>query len=276
MSKVFLELIKKVRNITGVSISKCKDALLATDGNVDEAVYNLRKNNKIFVREKPLSKLNSGCVFIACEDSRTSIAMVEVCCETDFVSSNILFKDYVRDLASCVLQNKIKDLDLVKNSSNIEIIKVFVDDLFFLKNKFGENIIIKNIFYSDNMSGFFGYYIHIVSNVSKIGVVVSANIFINEVLDNVAMQIAATNPKYIKYTDIPEDILVKERELFKTKINSNCKNYNDILDKAVFNSLKDFVLLEQNFLLNPGITVGQYLSGNNIFINEYIRFELGL
>lgn len=229
MDFITLNKIKKVREITGIGILNCRKALEKVGGNVDEAVrelYTSNINNKCSSSNNS-SELKHGHIHIAISENRDVISMVEVGCKTDFVSFNTEFRQYVMDLALCVMENRILDKEYLSNKTDAKIIELASDRLFFLSKKFGENLVIKNVFYSGNLDGFYGFYVHTVSNISRIGVVVITDIRNDIVSNTIAMQIAALNPINLQSL-FEQEFMLDDKisvELYLKRNNVNIKKY---------------------------------------------------
>jgi elongation factor Ts len=221
MTFITVDKIKKVREITGVGILHCRKVLEKTGGDIDQAVRELHTINML--RKDNTSNDNNalryGGIDLIAGENRDVIAMVEVRCKTDFVSLNAEFRQYVKDLTLDTIKYKILNKEHFITTTN--------NKLFFLSRKFGENLVIKNVFYSGSLDGFYGFYLHTVNNISRIGVVVITDARNDIVSDNIAMQIAALNPLNLQSL-LDQEYMLDDKfsvRLYLEKHNINVKSY---------------------------------------------------
>lgn len=260
--KILSNLIKKLRLITGSGILDCKKALLRTNRNIDLAIDYLRKKGKSKALNKISRKTLQGSIFSKINGNIGVI--LEVNCETDFVSKDKNFISFGNKIVEYAFKKKIKYLN--------EIQKIFDIKRINLISVLGENIKISK--YSILIGDFIYSYLHH----SRIGVLVQSNS--NDIckIKNVAMHIAASKPLYLNPENIPNDVLTREKNL-QLEMSLQTGKSQFISEKIVSGRMKKFFseisLIKQFFVLDPKKTVEQYLLENNILLKNFIRFEVG-
>ncbi|BED91884.1 MAG: elongation factor Ts [Candidatus Improbicoccus pseudotrichonymphae] len=269
--------VKNLRQKTGCGIMDCKEALKFSDGNLEEAIVYLRKKGLASAKKRQSRATLEGLTFALSKENAGVI--IEVNCETDFVATNKEFKDFVIMCAETIIDNNPKNIDelLLCKTSSGEII----DEV--LKNKImitGENIQINRF---ELLHGATQGYIHLDG---KIAVLVS---FLpkkneccdecNEIVKNVAMHVAATDPLFLDKDSIPTETIESEKNIVKEQL-SNSNKPRQILDKIIEGRLskfyKDVCLLEQPYVKDASITVREYLDKNlKIEIKKFVRYARG-
>ncbi|MCV2506346.1 MAG: translation elongation factor Ts [Candidatus Lightella neohaematopini] len=264
---VDVNLIKKLRNITGAGISICKEALIKSNGNIEQAIDIIRLLGKSILAKKSINDTKFGAIFIQVDKTKKIGVMLELCSETDFVSNNINFIKLGNKITDIMLDNNTDDINLINEKS-----KNYINSLAIQVN---ENILIQrtSIVYGDIVS----YYLH---NNKKIGVLLSikTNNFSNIKLPKIlAMHIAAYNPKYISDNDIPDNVLDKEYKI-QYDIAKQCDKSNDIIKKIVDGRIlqfkKNISLLDQIIITNNGKIIKDLINENSYIINKFVRFEI--
>lgn len=255
---VTIDQIKELREATGVSMMACKKALEEANGDATEAVTILRKKGETSLANRAQRSTFQGAVVVKSKDSK--YAMVSLLCETDFVAKGEDFLKVAEVLADKLLKGEIKPSD-----RNLPEVK----DLAL---KLGENIQIGGMKLMEGKN--IGEYVH--SN-KKIGVLVSLQGGNNEVARDVAMHVAATNPRVISPEEIARELVEKEKEIWREQLKSEGKPL-EILEKIMFGKEKKFreenALLKQLFVKNPEITIEQLLKNADAAIKEFERFGI--
>lgn len=262
-NKNLLDKIKKLRKTTGSGVIECKKALIIANGNIDLAILNMRKSGLINAVKKFNNITSEGV--ISTEIKNNVAVIIEVNCQTDFVSKNEIFKSFTNKIILYILKYKIKDINFIKKKFELE--------KNFLISKFGENINIRRISILEGNK--LGQYLH---NNSKIGVIISGTNIKKDLIKKIAMHIAANKPEYIDTIDIPNEKIHNERQIQLEIVKKYKKNIS-ISEKIIEGKLKKFKdsisLTNQIFLLDTSKTVGKVLKEKNSKINSFIRFELG-
>ena len=265
-------LIKKLKDMTNAGLMDCKKALEASNENIDEAVK--------WLREKGISKAAKKADRIAAEGSSlvmvdgNNAVIVELNCETDFVSANEKFTNLLDKIAKTVINSDAKTvveaLELKSDEGTVN------DDIINVTATMGEKISLRRfakITKSDNEV--FGKYIHMGGKISALCLVEGTD---ENVANDVAMHLAAMNPKYVDRDSVPGSVIEEESKVLKEQAINEGKPA-EIAEKMVQGRInkyyKDIVITEQEFVKNPDITVGTYLKNNNCTLKEMVRFEVG-
>ncbi|WP_138268704.1 translation elongation factor Ts [Anaerofustis stercorihominis] len=277
------KLIKELREKTGVGMMDCKKALVETDGDIEKAIVYLREKGLAAASKKAGRIAAEGAVKVVVKDDKVA-GIVEVNSETDFVAKNEDFQNFVEDVAEQVLVSDAKDLDaFLAESWAKEAGKTVKEVLNEKIAVIGENLNIRR-FEKIVSEGCVAAYIH---GNGKIGAVVEADC--NEVNDavktclrNVAMQVAAMNPKYVSREEVPSDYIESEKEILLHQAKTEHPEKPDnIIEKMITGrlnkELKEVCLLDQSYVQDPDLTVEKYIAqaGANIKINKIVRFETG-
>ena len=225
-------MVKELREMTGAGMMDCKNALVETDGNIDQAVEYLKEKGLAKAAKKAGRIAAEGLVRIAIADDEKSAAVVEVNSETDFVAKNEEFVNFVDDLAKLALTAESNDMDAFKAMAYDG---TTVGEALTAKiAKIGENMSLRRI---DKATGdVLTSYIH---GGGRIGVIVAANGEANDAnkaaLKNIAMQVAAMNPQYVSRDDISAEEL---EGIHKVTLES-ALNDPFTLPKPILNALLD-------------------------------------
>ena len=267
--------VQELRKMSGAGMMECKSALSEANGNLDDAFKLLREKGIAKAEKKSSRDANEGLVAIKKEGN--SAAMIEVNSETDFVSRNSEFHDLVNSILEIVMQNK-NDTD-----KSIEDTKTLISDAV---GKIGENIVLKNIKF---IEGNIYSYIHnsVTDGMGKIGVLINFNSDSSEIDvigKNICMHIAASAPKSLTVDDLDKSIIDNEKEIISKQLKETGKPDN-ILEKMMQGKLNKFyeenTLMGQKFVIDPSISIEQYLMqaskeiNSQINIQEFLRFEIG-
>lgn len=259
-------LIKELRSITGAGFINCKKALIESKNDIKLAILNMRKSGQINAIKKFHNKTKNGIIIT--HKKNKDIAMIELNCQTDFVSQNKIFKDFGKEIASYVVKNKIINIKDVK--------KIFEEQKNVLICKFNENININRIVYFSTQQQI-GSYIH---NNMKIGVIVKIQQKeVNEYLiKQIAMHIAASNPECIFPEEINNEKILKEKQIYLDKALKLGKS-NFIANKIAEGQIKKFKnsisLINQPFIFDTKKIVADVLKENNSIVKFFVRFEIG-
>ena len=277
--------VKDLREITGCGMMDCKKALTETDGDKDKAVEILREKG-LATAAKKSGRIASEGIVKSYIDGNVGV-VVEVNSETDFVAKNADFQNFVADVAKTVAEKNPADVDALKTA---ECNGTTIGDMLTEKiAKIGENMNIRR-FARIESTGVVVDYIHAAG---KIGVLVEAdapaNDEVKEALRNVAMQVAALNPKYLSSDDVPAEYKEHEKEILIAQLKNDPKNASKpdaIIEKMITGrlakELKEVCLLEQLYVKAENKeSVAQYLDavskkvGTAITLKSFVRFETG-
>ena len=285
-------MVKELREMTGAGMMDCKKALNETNGNMDEAVEFLRKNGQAKAEKKAGRIAAEGLVRVAVVDDKKA-AIVEVNSETDFVAKNETFQQYVEAVAAQAVESDAADMDAFMAEAWKEDTSMTVKDALVAKVAvIGENLSIRRFEKVEAANGCVVSYIH---GGGRIGVVVEAetdvvNDAVKEALTNLAMQIAALNPKYVSRDEISAEYIAHEKEILLAQIMNDPKEsqkpekvINGMIEGRVSKELKEICLVDQVYVKaeDGKQTVGKYLEqvskevGTTVAVKKFIRFETG-
>ena len=274
------------------SMMDCKKALSATDGDFDKAIEFLREKGLATAEKKAGRIAAEGLVATTIKDGDKVAAIVEVNAETDFVAKNEVFQTFVKEVVEQAADTDAADIDAFKAEKWALDTSMTVDEkLAAMIAKIGENMNIRRFEKIVSEDGIVVSYIHAAG---KIGVLVEAKTENNdervkEALKNVAMQVAALNPKYVSTDDVPEEYKEHEKEILIAQAKNDPKNANkpeNIIEKMITGrlakELKEICLLEQEYVKAENKeTVAKYLEmvskevGTPVELKRFVRFETG-
>ncbi len=276
--QVTAQLVKELRDKTGAGMMDCKKALVATEGNIEQAVDWLREKG-IAKAEKKASRIAAEGI-CAVKTAENKAIIFELNCETDFVAKNDKF---------VALVNKIGDALLNSNALCEECaLNVIVEGKplkeFLLEqvSSIGEKLDFRRfevIMKEDSQQ--FGYYMHLGGKIASLTVLNNADF---ETAKDIAMHVAASNPKYLSRNDISAEVLEHEKEILtKEALNENAESDKpkpeEIIKKMVVGrlnkNLKAICLLNQEFVKNPDISVEQYVKTKGSSIVLFKRLAVG-
>ena len=279
--------VKTLREMTNVGMMDCKKALTETDGDMDKAVE--------WLREKGLAKAAKKAGRIAAEGmayadvcSKSGVgAIVEVNCETDFCAKSELFVAFVKDICKTVITENPADIDALMNSkyagSNLTVAETLPEKVMSI----GENLQIRRFVRFDKNTSV--AYVHAGG---KIGVLVNleveGGIDATEIGKNVAMQIAALNPRFWDKSNVTEDVLEEEKKIALALMDQDPKMASkpqQVKEKIVMGKMNKFYeencLLQQEFVKDNSMTVEKYIAsaakelGGSVKFVDAVRFMKG-
>ncbi len=285
-------MVKELREMTGAGMMDCKKALSETDGNMDEAVEYLRKKGQAKAEKKASRIAAEGLTTVVRKDDQTA-AVVEVNSETDFVAKNETFRDFVTAVATQAVESDAADMDaFMAEAWNADTTKTVKDALVEKISVIGENLKIRRFEKVVEPNGCVVSYIH---GGGRIGVIVDAettvvNDEVKEALTNIAMQIAAMNPKYVSRAEISEEYIAHEKEILLAQIMNDPKEsqkpekvIKGIIEGRVSKELKEICLVDQVYVKaeDGKQSVAKYLEsvskavGATVTVKKFVRFETG-
>lgn len=284
MANITAQMVKELRENTGAGMMDCKKALQEAEGNMEKAVDLLREKGLSKAAKKAGRVAAEGLVAIEMNDDNTVASMVEVNSETDFVAKNEDFKVFVKDAACMALATDKEDIASLLGETHREGITL-QEVLNNRVAKIGEKLDFRR-FAKVVTNGQVAGYIH---GGGKIGVLVemeteARDAKVLELGKDVAMQVAAMNPKYVSRDEVDAEYIAHETEVLTQQALNEGKPAN-IVEKMVKGrlekELKEVCLLEQTFVKNPDITVKQLVAdvakavGSDIKVVKVVRFEVG-
>lgn len=265
-------LVKELRERTGAGMMECKKALTATEGDIDAAIEQLRKSGMAKADKKAGRTAAEGLVAYRIADDGGQAVVVEVNCETDFVSAQDDFRDFVEQVIDIIWSAEVNDVDalLALDAGGAPLDQRRQE----LVARIGENIQIRRFERLKSAGGSLGGYLH----GKRIGVLVDIAGGDDELRKDVAMHIAASRPLCLREEDVPAEMLAKEREILLAQIADSGKP-PEIQEKMVTGRIKKFyaevVLLNQAFVKDDKQSVGQLVKAAGATLNGYLRYEVG-
>ncbi len=281
MTNITAAMVKELRDRTGVGMSKCKEALSATGGDMDEAIAYLRKAGAATAVKKEGRETKEG--LIGYREGDDVIALIEVNAETDFVVQNEKFQKFLSDIAAEVVATKPASIEAFLEQSYSKD-SAFTIDQFrsTLVQSIGENIKLKRLLLIEKQSGHsYGVYAHMKGKIVTV-VDIDGSADEGAVAKDIAMHVAAEAPEYLTSNDVPEEIKLHEEDIAKAQIKGKPENIIEKILVGKMNSFFDRVcLLRQAFVKDPSCTIRGLLeqhskeSGKTIAVANFIRWNVG-
>ena len=285
-------MVKELREMTGAGMMDCKKALTETDGDMDKAVDYLRENGLAKAEKKAGRIAAEGIVKTNISADKKKASIVEVNSETDFVAKNEKFQAFVEAVAAQAIDTDAADIEAFLNEAwAADTSKTVNEELASMIATIGENMNIRRFEKVSCDNGIVVDYIHAGG---KIGVLVAAETdstsdAVVECLKNVAMQVAAMNPKYLSSADVSDEYKEKEKEVLLAQAKNDPKNASkpdEIIEKMIIGrlnkELKEVCLTEQLYVKAENKeSVAKYVdmvakeNGCNITLKQFVRFETG-
>lgn len=261
--------VKELRERTGAGMMDCKKALTETNGDIEQAIENMRKNGQAKAAKKA-GRVAAEGVILAKTDSGYAL-MLELNCETDFVARDSGFLAFGNKVLELAFNQKIEDIDaLMAADLDGETVE---EARAHLVAKIGENINVRRIAKLDGAERI-GSYVH----GSRIGVLVGLNGGDEEVAKDLAMHIAASRPDFVTPEDVPAEVVEKEKAI-QVEVAMNSGKPADIAEKMVAGRMRKFTheisLTGQPFVKDPSISVGDLLKQHNATVTTFLRLEVG-
>ncbi|NDQ53033.1 elongation factor Ts [Staphylococcus aureus] len=274
MATISAKLVKELREKTGAGMMDCKKALTETDGDIDKAIDYLREKGIAKAAKKADRIAAEGLVHV--ETKGNDAVIVEINSETDFVARNEGFQELVKEIANQVLDTKAETVEalmettLPNGKSVDERIKEAISTI-------GEKLSVRRFAIrtkTDNDA--FGAYLHMGGRIGVLTVVEGSTD--EEAARDVAMHIAAINPKYVSSEQVSEEEINLEREVLKQQALNEGKPEN-IVEKMVEGRLRKYLqeicAVDQDFVKNPDVTVEAFLKTKGGKLVDFVRYEVG-
>ncbi len=268
--------IKELRERTGAGVLDCKKALQEQDGDVDAAIDYLREKGMAAAAKRAGRVAAEGLVKVDVSENKKQGLILEVNCETDFVAKNDSFIELVDDISRHIQDGSAETVEeaLAENyvdddSKTLEtVIKEAVASI-------GENIQLRR-FARCETEGFLHSYTHMGG---KIGVLVEFSGEENlTAANNIAMHIAASSPEYLSRDDVSEEDVAREKKVYREQMLNEGKPEN-IIDNIVEGKMGKYYtqvcLLEQEYVRDTDISVGEYLEQEELEVESFVRYEVG-
>ena len=268
------QMVKELRERTGLGMMECKAALTETNGDMDAAAELLRKKAGAKLEKKAGRTAADGAIAVYASGDGRLAAMVEVNSETDFVAKGDDFLDFANKVAARVAASNPADVDALAKLALADGSSTTVAQaLEALVAKLGENMGVRR-FQRLRSSGLIGTYVH----GRKIGVLVEIEGGNSDLARDLAMHIAASRPEFVTKDQVPAERIAKEKEIFAAQAAQSGKPAN-IIDKMVEGRINKFLneitLLGQPFVKDPDTTVEKLVKSKNAKVLRFIRYEVG-
>lgn len=265
-------LVKELRERTGSGMMECKKALVEVDGDIEAAIDLMRKSGAAKAEKKAGRTAAEGLIVFKSSADGKNAAMVEVNCETDFVTKGDDFLNFSSAVAQLTLDKKPADIDALQalTMEDGETVSTATKNLIA---KVGENMNVRR-FVSKTTDGVFGCYLH----GGRIGVLVELQGGDEALAKDIAMHIAASNPECVSEADVSPELIEREKAIFVAQAAESGKP-PEIIEKMVGGRIKKFLkeitLTGQPFVKNPDQTVEQLLKEAGATVVGFDRLEVG-
>ena len=271
---VTASLVKELREKTGAGMMDCKKVLTETDGDMEKAAELLRERGIAKAAKKSGRIAAEGLVATYVTADKKVGSVVEVNAETDFVAKNDEFVNFVNDVAEIVADKNPADVEALLETTYKETGKTVKEVLTEKIATIGENMTIRR-FERFESEGLVESYIH---GAGKIAVLVDFAKGEKELAKDVCMQIAAARPEYLNRESVPQERVAKEMEILKAQAMNEGKPA-EIAEKMVQGRIGKFYgeicLLDQEFVKDPSMKVGDLIKSKGAEIVRFARFEKG-
>lgn len=267
------EQVKKLREITGAGMMDCKRSLDEFDGDMDKALEALRIKNIAKAIKKGDRIASEGAIIAKVSADGKHGVVLEVNCETDFVARGDLFKNFALQLATAALQSHASDVASLMALKTPDTGRTWEEERQELVIKVGENVNVRR-FTLISAAGQLSAYMH----GTRIGVLVDTINGKETLGQDLAMHIAASNPQVIAGSEVPPELVAKEREIYLAQAADSGKPaeiVSKMIDGRVAKFLDEVSLLGQPFVKDPSTKVAVLLKNAGASVHSFVRYELG-
>ncbi|MCG7419897.1 translation elongation factor Ts [Macrococcus epidermidis] len=274
MMAITAQLVKQLRERTGAGMMDCKKALTETNGDIDAAVDYLREKGIAKAAKKADRIAAEGTTYVASKGN--DAVLLELNSETDFVARNEGFQALVKEIADHILATKPADLDALM-ASEIEAGKTVDTKMNEAISTIGEKLTLRRfVLVSKTDADTFGEYLHMGGRIGVLALV--ENSTDAEGAKDVAMHIAALNPKFVSREQVSAEELEHEKNVLKQQALNEGKPEN-IVEKMVEGRLRKYLeeicAVDQPFVKNPDQTVAEFLKSKGGTLKSFVRYEVG-
>lgn len=289
MAEISAQLVKQLREKTGAGMMECKSALVEAKGDLAEAEVVLRKRGLASAAKKAARSTKQGIIGLLIADGGKTGVLVEVNCESDFVARTGDFQGLVEGLAKVIAEKAPADVDALMALPSIEGAGTIQDMIKAKIAKVGENMNVPR-FARHAAKGYAGAYTHPGAQlVTMVDVVAgkpesASNPVFLELLHDLAMQVAAADPKFVSRNEVTAETLAKEKEIQRARALAEGKP-EQIVDKVVEGRMSKYYeevcLLEQPFIKDNTMPISQLLAekgkqlGDTLSVACFLRFKVG-
>ncbi|MBK1692310.1 translation elongation factor Ts [Ectothiorhodospira mobilis] len=270
--QISASMVKELREITGAGMMECKKALTAAGGDMDAAIEQMRKSGAAKAVKKADRVAAEGRIVVSASGDGHRAAIVEVNCETDFVAKDEHFQAFSQQVADQVLAHEPADVDALMALSGEE--GTLEETRAALVAKIGENVQVRRFELVGGADSVLGHYLH----GARIGVVVELEGGDESLARDLAMHIAASHPVCVDESQVPQELLEKEKAIFRSQAEESGKPA-EIIEKMISGRIKKYLseitLVGQPFVKDPDQAVGKLLEQAGARVRRFIRYEVG-
>ena len=279
-----MDIIKELRERTGIGIMDCKKALQETDGDMDKAIRLLKEKGAITAAKKNERTVKEGSIGFCINEDRTQVACIELQCETDFVAKNELFINLAKNISKTAMNLNDISVDALLNSKgeNGETIQAMINEGI---QKWGEKTVLADVKVMKT-SGFFGTYVHFNNKlVSVVEFDIKPKGKCLEIANQIAMHVASEKPLALNREGIDTEAVKEQKEIFEKQIREQGKPENmigKILEGKMNSWYSESVLIDQKLFTDNKITIKSLIdeiskeSGSKATIKNFSIISLGL
>ncbi|TXJ39946.1 translation elongation factor Ts [Brachyspira aalborgi] len=284
MANISMDIIKELRERTGIGIMDCKKALQETDGDMDKAIRLLKEKGAITAAKKNERTVKEGSIGFCINEDKTQVACIELQCETDFVAKNELFINLAKNISKTAMNLNDISVDALLNSKgeNGETIQAMINEGI---QKWGEKTVLADVKVMKT-SGFFGTYVHFNNKlVSVVEFDVKPKGKCLEIANQIAMHVASEKPLALNREGIDSEAVKEQKEIFEKQIREQGKPENmieKILEGKMNSWYSESVLIDQKLFTDNKITIKSLIdeiskeSGSTATIKNFSIISLGL
>lgn len=266
------QLVMQLRERTGAGMMECKKYLITAEGDIDKAADLMRKDGQAKADKKAGRIAAEGIVVIGKSDDNKNAVILEINSETDFVARDDNFVSFANACANTALNNNVDSVEKLAECKTDDG-NTIEETRQQLVAKIGENIKVRRL-KALSSEAFIGSYLH--SN--KIGVLVSLNVEDEMLAKDIAMHIAASKPLVVSSSEVPQDVIEKEKEIFLAQAESSGKPA-EVIAKMVEGRINKFIdevsLSGQPFVKDTSKKISQLLKEKNAEVLTFVRYEVG-
>lgn len=285
MANISMDIIKELRERTGIGIMDCKKALQETDGDMDKAIRLLKEKGAITAAKKNERTVKEGSIGFCINEDKTQVACIELQCETDFVAKNELFINLAKNISKTAMSlndNVSVDALLNSKSDNGETIQSMINEGI---QKWGEKTVLADVKVMKT-NGFFGTYVHFNNKlVSIVEFDIKPKGKCLEIANQIAMHVASEKPLALNREGIDAEAVKEQKEIFEKQIREQGKPENmieKILEGKMNSWYSESVLIDQKLFTDNKITIKSLIdeiskeAGSEATIKNFSIISLGV
>jgi elongation factor Ts len=287
--------VQKLREMTGAGILDCKKALEQTGGDNDKAIQFLREKGKASAASKAGRAAGQGVVCVWTSADSKKAGLVEINCETDFVARTAEFQQLAKTLSQQVGEGAIANAETLKSQKLAGTSETVESVLKEKIGKLGENMLLRKAASLGGASSFIGSYVHApfenAPQCGTLGVLVEVEsgkdgAELRELLKELAMQVAAANPKWVRKEEVPAEIVAREKAIYLEQCKQSGKPeqaWEKILAGKLADFYRQFCLLDQSYVRDASgktavgslVEAASQKSGGALSVKKFVRIKLG-